>query len=100
MDVTIHDAVSFPRLNAYRLCQWHAHASNIPERATRTQRFGSSHSGQHKLKTATALGSLWPYLCACYGEYEPYAVPRAHSLAPVDYYRQPYTVPRVSMNPT
>ncbi len=34
------------------------------------------------------------------GEYEPYAVLRAYSLAPVDYYRRPYTVPRVSMNLT
>ncbi len=41
--VSHHDAVSFPRFEvrtAYQLCQWHTHASNIPDKATCNQRFG------------------------------------------------------------
>ncbi len=76
-DLTQCDAASFPRLELHtQLCQQHVSASNIPERATRTQHFGSSHSDQHKLKTR---------------QYEPYTVPRVYSLPPMDYYRRPYT---------
>ncbi len=51
----------------------HARASNIPERATHTQRFGSSHSDQHE------LGNFAPVDYSTIGQ--PYTVPRAYSLA-------------------
>ncbi len=57
-DVTHHDAVSFPQ---FELCPAMSMARACPERATRTQHFGSSHSDQHKLGNHS---SLWPYLRA------------------------------------
>ncbi len=49
MDVTHHGAVSFLRFELHTGYVNGTRTSNIPERATRTWRFGSSHSDQHKL---------------------------------------------------
>ncbi len=48
-----YDAISFPRFELHTgyVNGMHVRTLNIhiPERATRTQRFGSSHSDQHEL---------------------------------------------------